>query len=379
MFEENKEMLFSSMVSSVSRCDLCPRMCNRKKVLSVFNGNINSKVVFIAEAPGRLGAESTGIPLFGDVTGNNFETLLSNIGWDRSDIFITNAILCNPQDESGNNATPTKNEIVNCSYYLDMVIELIRPEVIVTLGTKALDALNMISPHNYTLKENVAKLVPWNGLHLFPMYHLSPRATVHRSTIQQRADFIALSHEVSPLTGLKKIANNPRKTEKTEVAIANKQQKLKEMVEYIVFRLHNVSFFKLTKLLFLSDLKSLSERNTTISNSIYLRMQEGPWIPYLKNIVQDSTIIRSIGKYGKSRLVYCAKEYNSGLSQQDLDIIERVLQATRDCDDGQIKTMVYMTPPMKYILREEKKGRSMLKIPIIYNNKTVEEMDKKAQ
>ena len=379
MFEENKEMLFSSMVSSVSRCDLCPRMCNRKKVLSVFNGNINSKVVFIAEAPGRLGAESTGIPLFGDVTGNNFETLLSNIGWDRSDIFITNAILCNPQDESGNNATPTKNEIVNCSYYLDMVIELIRPEVIVTLGTKALDALNMISPHNYTLKENVAKLVPWNGLHLFPMYHLSPRATVHRSTIQQRADFIALSHEVSPLTGLKKIANNPRKTEKTEVAIANKQQKLKEMVEYIVFRLHNVSFFKLTKLLFLSDLKSLRERNTTISNSIYLRMQEGPWIPYLKNIVQDSTIIRSIGKYGKSRLVYCAKEYNSGLSQQDLDIIERVLQATRDCDDGQIKTMVYMTPPMKYILREEKKGRSMLKIPIIYNNKTVEEMDKKAQ
>ena len=379
MFEENKEMLFSSMVSSVSRCDLCPRMCNRKKVLSVFNGNINSKVVFIAEAPGRLGAESTGIPRFGDVTGNNFETLLSNIGWDRSDIFITNAILCNPQDESGNNATPTKNEIVNCSYYLDMVIELIRPEVIVTLGTKALDALNMISPHNYTLKENVAKLVPWNGLHLFPMYHLSPRATVHRSTIQQRADFIALSHEVSPLTGLKKIANNPRKTEKTEVAIANKQQKLKEMVEYIVFRLHNVSFFKLTKLLFLSDLKSLRERNTTISNSIYLRMQEGPWIPYLKNIVQDSTIIRSIGKYGKSRLVYCAKEYNSGLSQQDLDIIERVLQATRDCDDGQIKTMVYMTPPMKYILREEKKGRSMLKIPIIYNNKTVEEMDKKAQ
>ena len=377
MYIECKETLFSSMVSSVCRCDLCPRMCNRKKVLSEFNGNINSKVIFIAEAPGRLGAESTGIPLFGDVTGNNFETLLSNIGWGRSDIFITNAILCNPQDESGNNATPTKDEIINCSYYLDMVIELVKPEVIVTLGTKALDALNIISPHNYTLKENVAKLVPWNGLQLFPMYHLSPRATVHRSSIQQRADFIALSHEVSPLTGLKKTASNQRKTEKTEAAIVNKQQKLKAMAEYIVFRLQNVSFFKLTKLLFLSDLNSLRERNTTISNSIYLRMQEGPWIPYLKNIVQESDAIRTVGTYGKSRLVYFAKENISGLSQEDLDIIDRVLQKTKDCDEGQIKTMVYTTPPMKYILREEKKGRSMLKVPVIYNNRTVEEMDRR--
>ena len=60
---------------------------------------------------------------------------------------------------------------------------------------------------------------------------------------------------------------------------------------------------------------------------------------------------------------------------KEINIIEKVLQKTKDCDEGQIKTMVYLTPPMKYILREEKKGRSMLKVPIIYNNRTVEEMD----
>jgi DNA polymerase len=74
-------------------------MCNRRKVLSANNGNLNSKVVFIAEAPGRLGAECTGIPLYGDKTGENFEMLLGNIGWKREDVFITNSILCNPQDE----------------------------------------------------------------------------------------------------------------------------------------------------------------------------------------------------------------------------------------------------------------------------------------
>ena len=369
---ESKEILFSSMITSAKSCDLCPRMCNRKKVLSDLNGNINSKVMFIAEAPGRLGAESTGIRLFGDVTGNNFEVLLSNIGWNRSDVFITNAILCNPQDEAGNNSTPSKDEINNCSYYLEMAIELIKPDVIVTLGTKALDALNLLSHHDYTLKQNVATLVPWNGVYLFPMYHLSPRAAIHRSIIQQRADFIALSHEVSPLTGLKKTAFNQRKA---EGAKTKKQQKLREMAEYIVYRLQNVSFFKLTKLLFLTDLNSLRERNITISNSIYLRMQEGPWIPYLKNIIQESTAIRTIGTYGKYKLIYSVVDIPSGLNQQEINIIEKVLQKTKDCDEGQIKTMVYLTPPMKYILREEKKGRSMLKVPIIYNNRTVEEMD----
>ena len=45
----------------------------RRKVFSEANGNIDSKALFIAEAPGRLGADKTGIPLYGDRTGDNFE------------------------------------------------------------------------------------------------------------------------------------------------------------------------------------------------------------------------------------------------------------------------------------------------------------------
>lgn len=178
-------------------------MCNRKKVLSDKNGNLNTKVLFIAEAPGRLGAERTGIPLYGDKSGDNFEMLLGNIGWERKDVFITNAVLCNPQDAEGNNATPQKDEILNCNYYLQMLISIIEPAVIVTLGTKALDALNYISPHNITLKGGVATAHKWNGTTVFPLYHTGARAVVHRSLPSQRADFIALSHFVDPLTGLK--------------------------------------------------------------------------------------------------------------------------------------------------------------------------------
>lgn len=145
---EHKEAYFNYLLNSVYRCDLCPRMCGRKKVLSSANGNLNSKILFVAEAPGRLGAECTGIPLYGDKAGDNFELLLSNVGWQRSDIFITNAVLCNPQNEEGNNATPNKDEMINCNYYLKMTLELVNPEVIVTIGAKALEAVSLISPHN---------------------------------------------------------------------------------------------------------------------------------------------------------------------------------------------------------------------------------------
>lgn len=372
MIIANKEKIFNSLLASVNKCDICPRMCNRKKVLSDLNGNINSKVVFIAEAPGRLGAECTGIPLYGDITGNNFETLLSNIGWNRDEVFITNAILCNPQDENGNNATPTKEEICNCSYYLNMILELIEPEVIVTLGAKALEALNNIENHKYTLKQNVATLVSWRGTKIFPMYHMSPRAAIHRSLTQQRTDFIALSHEVSPQTGLKK---NQGKNNQNKNFDTSKQAKLSAMAEYIVYYLRDLSFFKLTKLLYLIDFKHLDKFQTTISNSIYLRMQEGPWIPYLKNVIQESKNIKTIQQNGKPALIYSSDNSYFNLTDKEIDFINELLDELKDATDSEIKTKVYLTKPMKYILRKEKKGEMMLKTPVLYKNKTVEELN----
>jgi uracil-DNA glycosylase family 4 len=129
--EDKQKKDFDALVSEVQNCNLCPRMCGRQRVLSYKNGNIYAKVIFIAEAPGRLGAERTSIPLHGDVTGNNFEELLRGIGWERKSVFITNAVLCNPQDDNDNNDKPSPEEIRNCSNYLKRTIELIKPKVIV--------------------------------------------------------------------------------------------------------------------------------------------------------------------------------------------------------------------------------------------------------
>lgn len=365
-----KEKLFLSLVSSVNCCDLCTRMCDRKKVLSKMNGSINSKVVFVAEAPGRLGAESTGIPLYGDESGNNFEMLLSNIGWKREEVFITNALLCNPQDSEGNNDAPTSTEIMNCSNYLNMVLELIKPDVVVTLGSKALDALSIIKTHNYKLKDSVGKLVDWNGVKLFPLYHTSPRAAVYRSPIRQRSDFIALSHEVSPILGLKK------KEVCKSVQLSKSNTILAAAVDYIVSLMNSVSFFKLTKLLYLIDYNHIKEYNTSLTNGIYLRMQEGPWLPYLKNVVKESKYIKTVRSGSALRLVSCTLDENEDLDEEDKTFIKKVVEKYKDYNDGEIKTVVYRTPPMRYVLSQEKLGKSMLKVPVLYLNETVDRMTK---
>lgn len=377
MTKSNKEYSFNMLLNSVSNCDLCDRMCDRKKVLSKYNGNLYSKVMFIAEAPGRLGAECTGIPLYGDRTGSNFELLLSNIGWRREDIFISNAILCNPQDENGNNAPPTTAEIINCSYYLEMLINIVNPEVVVTLGIKALDALKSIEDHKYILKECVGQALSWNNRKLFPLYHMAPRATLHRSMIQQRADFIKLSHLVNPISGLKK-----KRETKNKISVEKTNDKLKDMVLLILKQLQDISFFKLTKLLYLVDLTYLEQYGTSISGCVYLRMQEGPWIPTLKNTTQELEEIY-LKVYFIKRKPYIKlinndlQEEQLSLSQDERKILIKICEKYKSFDDGKIKLAAYMTRPMKYVIKEEKKGRNMTKVPVLYKDSTAIEKDMK--
>jgi len=352
-------------------------MCARKKVLTVNNGNLNSKVLFIAEAPGRLGAECTGIPLYGDKTGDNFETLLGNIGWERTEVFITNAVLCNPQDDKGNNATPTKEEIENCSYYLEMTLELLNPDVVVTLGVRALEALQHIEKHNFILKDCVARELPWNGRHLFPLYHMGPRATIHRAIAKQRADFIKLSHFVDPTKGLKRqpLATQQRTTKSIGTNLNNT---LLNMTWVIVSELKTISFFKLTKLIYMIDYVHFKEFGTSLSGSIYLRMQDGPCVPTLKNIIKEHEGKLFITAFNKKKPIISriSDNYKSNLNEKQKKIIYNIINKYIDSTDAAVKIAVYRTDPMQYILEQEKKGRNMTKVPVLYKDKSVIEMDK---
>lgn len=185
-----------NLIQLVQKCRACPRMEGRTRVLSEKNGRPGVQVMFIAEAPGRHGADRTAVPVYGDATGINFESLLNGAGWRREDVFITNAVLCNPRDDQDRNDTPTGEELANCSFHLESQVRLVDPVVVATLGTSALAALGLIQPHGVSLRSWVAKPIPWNGRTLFPLYHPSPRALMTRTMAQQHQDFAALARYV---------------------------------------------------------------------------------------------------------------------------------------------------------------------------------------
>ena len=190
-----QDVLFASLVRDVQSCRACPRMGGRRRVLSPANGPLTACVLFIAEAPGRLGGDKGGVPLTGDASGRNFTRYLTSAGWERSEVFVTNAALCNPRTPRGTNAPPSPQELRNCSCHLRRTLEIVRPAVIATLGTKALAALSLITPHSLNLREHAAQPQSWNGSTLFPLYHPSPQVVISptgRGHEAQEADYRAL-------------------------------------------------------------------------------------------------------------------------------------------------------------------------------------------
>jgi len=71
------------------------------------------------------------------MSGQVLNELLNSVGLSREDIFITNTILCRPQD----NRNPAKDEVENCRNRLDRLISIMQPKVIVTIGNFATERI----------------------------------------------------------------------------------------------------------------------------------------------------------------------------------------------------------------------------------------------
>ena len=168
-------------------------MDGRTRALGPGNGPLDATVLFVAEAPGRLGADRTGVPLSGDQTGRTFDALLAGAGIARSRVFISNALLCNPRKLDGRNDRPRAAELRNCSDHVRATIDVLDPTWVVTLGRAALDALALVEPHDRILARDVATAVSWHGRNLVPLYHPGPRALIRRPLAQQAADYAILA------------------------------------------------------------------------------------------------------------------------------------------------------------------------------------------
>ncbi len=111
------------------KCDLCKERTN-----VVFGeGNINSKVMFIGEAPGA-DEDRTGRPFVGRAGQLLTKALIAlNLTRER-DYYICNVCKCRPEK----NRTPMEDEAKACIPYLRNQVALVKPKIIVCLGATSM-------------------------------------------------------------------------------------------------------------------------------------------------------------------------------------------------------------------------------------------------
>src|SRR3989344_2731960 len=128
-------MPFQQLKQQYSSCTKCPALCQSRTQVVFGSGNPRAEVLFIGEAPGA-NEDQQGIPFCG-MSGKVLNDLLNSVGLSREDIFITNTILCRPE----NNRNPAKEEVENCRDRLDRLIAIMQPKVIVTIGNFATERI----------------------------------------------------------------------------------------------------------------------------------------------------------------------------------------------------------------------------------------------
>ena len=130
------------------------------------SGNADADLMFVGEAPG-MHEDLQGLPFVGRA-GKLLDQLLEEVGLARSDVFITNVLLCRPPG----NRDPQPEEVETCKPYLHRKIELIEPKVICTLGNFATKLLTR-SQRGITSVHGRAQVHELGGrtVRVYPLYH----------------------------------------------------------------------------------------------------------------------------------------------------------------------------------------------------------------
>ena len=99
------------------------------------DGNPRARIMFVGEAPGRE-EDIEGLPFVGR-SGKLLDRMISAIGLNRGNAYIANVIPWRPPG----NRTPTPQETQICLPFIQRQIELVNPDVLVTLGNPSTQTL----------------------------------------------------------------------------------------------------------------------------------------------------------------------------------------------------------------------------------------------
>lgn len=152
---------WEELEQSIINCKKC-KLCQNRTNIVFGTGNKNAELMFIGEGPGA-DEDKEGIPFVGKA-GKLMNEAFKGLGINREEVYIANIVKCRPPQ----NRVPEEDEATNCLNYLRNQVILVKPKIIVLLGSTA---LKNILGKEYGITNTRGKWIEKKGIKYMPTWH----------------------------------------------------------------------------------------------------------------------------------------------------------------------------------------------------------------
>ena len=152
---------WEELEESIKNCNKC-KLCSGRKNIVFGTGNKNADIMFIGEGPGA-DEDIQGEPFVGKA-GLLMNKAFEALEIERNNVYIANIVKCRPPQ----NRNPEKDEAEACRYYLRNQVILVKPKIIVLLGSVA---LKNILGEEYGITNSRGKWIEKREIWYMPTFH----------------------------------------------------------------------------------------------------------------------------------------------------------------------------------------------------------------
>ena len=186
----NNQIQLDDIKQQILDDNVCPELAESATQLVFGDGNPEADLVFIGEAPGK-NEDEQGKPFVG-AAGKFLNEMLEMIGLERDDVYITNIVKYRPP----NNRDPLPEEKTSFMPYLESQLEVIKPQLTITLGRHS---LNCFLP-DLKIGQIHGQPKRFHGRVYLPLFH--PAAALYNGGLRQTLidDFASIPAILKKLT-----------------------------------------------------------------------------------------------------------------------------------------------------------------------------------
>ena len=192
----SKQSQLDQIAADIREKNICPDLAEQATNLVMGDGNLDSEIVFIGEAPGK-NEDLQGLPFVG-AAGKFLNEMLAAAGLERKDVYITNIVKYRPP----NNRDPLPEEKAAFWPYLLKQLQIINPKVVITLGRHSMEYF--LPDMKIGQIHGQPKRIQFGGhkIVIMPLFH--PAAALYNGSLRQTLidDFLKVPAVIKQMDNL---------------------------------------------------------------------------------------------------------------------------------------------------------------------------------